>query len=136
MISTISVFTHGNTHPRNDVVDGDIAQDSGVRATGLVNFGSAEFYSDDCGFSKIMAFDIKRAECMEVMDSLEDETKIVGYFGHVKWKAMLFQRLDRPKNPGPLCTRDRQIIIPEYDDLLRQLILLFYRDVFLLLLKL
>lgn len=66
--SDVSVFTHGDIHPRNILVEQDTEKGSGVRITGLVDFESAGFYPDYWEYSEMMACGRKDAEWMEMMD--------------------------------------------------------------------
>lgn len=66
--SEVSVFTHGDIHPRNILVEQNVEEGSGVRITGLIDFESAGFYPDYWEFSEMMACGRKDAEWMEMMD--------------------------------------------------------------------
>ncbi|KAK2595885.1 hypothetical protein N8I77_013676 [Diaporthe amygdali] len=66
--SEVSVFTHGDIHPRNILLEQNVEEGSGVRITGLIDFESAGFYPDYWEFSEMMACGRKDAEWMEMMD--------------------------------------------------------------------
>ncbi|KAH8781269.1 hypothetical protein F5883DRAFT_539771 [Diaporthe sp. PMI_573] len=69
--SQVSVFTHGDIHPRNILVEKDGDGGSGVRITGLIDFKSSGFYPDYWEFAEMMACGRKDAEWMEVMNRTE-----------------------------------------------------------------
>lgn len=66
--SDVSVFTHGDIHPRNILVERDTEKGSGVRIMGLIDFESSGFYPDYWEFSEMMACGRRDAEWMEMMD--------------------------------------------------------------------